>query len=120
MSADLKMPLSLFGGGLGLLGNKIFAKIFGDYGVDGELERYYATGLGIDLPFGSDMVGGSTVILSQLTLLVGLSAGRGRLYKLKTYILLLLTALYRFFVLTSQSTVSISLPKQTYITGCRD
>lgn len=87
VSADLKMPLALFGGGLGLLGNKIFAKIFGDYGIDSELERYYATGLGVDLPFGSDMVGGSTVILSQLTLLVGLAQGAGDFSSTKPYIL---------------------------------
>lgn len=84
-SNDFRFPVSFFSPGLGLLGNRLFAKVFYDaaYGrlalnsLENDQEQkeksyYRATGVGFELPFGGDVMGGGTLILSQLTILLGL------------------------------------------------
>lgn len=72
ISNNLKIPVSLFSSGLGLIGNRLLPRLFYDLGSDDKGEFYRAAGLGIELPFGGDVMGGGTLVVSNLTILAGL------------------------------------------------
>jgi hypothetical protein len=72
LSSDIKVPLGLFTGGMGLIGNRLLGRIFHDQAVTANNLNYEASGIGIELPFGGDVVGGGTVVIANLTVLVGL------------------------------------------------
>lgn len=93
VSTDLRIPLSILASGFGLLSDRLSLRLFADMSEAdsntsaGAKTLYRAYGTGLDLPFGSQVMGAGTLVISRFSLLAGMYQSQGVQVSRQPYIL---------------------------------